>query len=126
MFSDSAIVVADRMTDETGAVVGTAGYYLDLAATFVENRQFALDEALPDLFEARAMIEQAKGILMKTKGLDEQDAFRRLQKLARDANRKLVEIAQMVLAAEELLSSPPPPPAPPPAPNDQAPNPNDQ
>ena len=31
-----AIVVADRMSDESGAVVGTAGYYLDLTATIVE------------------------------------------------------------------------------------------
>jgi hypothetical protein len=57
-------VVADRMADETGAVVGTAGYYIDLTATFLETRQVALDEALPDLFEVRALIEQAKGILM--------------------------------------------------------------
>jgi response regulator NasT len=76
---------------------------------------------LRQALEDRKVIERAKGILMKTKGLDEQDAFRRLQKLARDTNRKLVEIAQTVLAAEELLNSP----APPPAPNDQAPNPND-
>ena len=59
-----AIVVADRMSDETGAVVGTAGHYVDLTATFVETRQVAVDEALPDLFEARAVIEQAKGLLM--------------------------------------------------------------
>ena len=36
-----AIVVADRMSDETGAVVGTAGYYIDLTATFVSTRQVA-------------------------------------------------------------------------------------
>jgi hypothetical protein len=59
-----AIVVADRMADETGAVVGTAGHYIDLTTTFVETRQVALDEALPDLFEARALIEQVKGVLM--------------------------------------------------------------
>ena len=58
-----AIVVADRMSDANGAVVGTHGYYLDLTDTFVENRQVALDAALPDLFEARAIIEQAKGHL---------------------------------------------------------------
>ncbi len=33
-----AIVVADRMLDETGAVVGTAGYYIDLTDTFDETR----------------------------------------------------------------------------------------
>ena len=63
-----AIVVADRMADETGAVVGTAGYYIDLTAAFVETRQVALDEALPDLFEARAVIEQVKGALMAVTG----------------------------------------------------------
>jgi hypothetical protein len=59
-----AIVVADRMLDDAGAVVGTAGYYVDLTATFDETRQVVLDEALPDLFEARAVIEQDKGVLM--------------------------------------------------------------
>ena len=70
-----AIVVADRMSDETGAVVGTAGYYLDLTATFVETRQVALDEALPDLFEARAVIEQAKGLLMAIYRVSPEQAF---------------------------------------------------
>ena len=35
----NVIVVADRMVDEAGAVVGTAGYYIDLTATLDENRQ---------------------------------------------------------------------------------------
>src|ERR1019366_9473974 len=49
----------------------------------------------------RKVIERAKGILMKKTGLDEAGAFRRLQKLASDKNRKLVEIASMILTAEE-------------------------
>jgi two-component system, response regulator PdtaR len=53
--------------------------------------------------EDRKVIERAKGILMKKAGLDEHDAFRRLQKLASDKNRKLVEIAHMILTAEEAL-----------------------
>jgi two-component system, response regulator PdtaR len=51
--------------------------------------------------EDRKVIERAKGLLMKRGPLDEQTAFRRLQKLAREKNRKLVEIAQMILLAEE-------------------------
>src|SRR3954464_13951467 len=54
-----AIVVADRMLDESGGVWGPAGHYIDLAQTFDETRQEVLDEALPDLFESRASIEQA-------------------------------------------------------------------
>ena len=48
---------------------------------------------LKQALEDRKVIEKAKGILMKKAGLDEHDAFRRLQKLASDKNRKLIEIA---------------------------------
>ena len=40
---------------------------------------------------------------MKRAGLDEQDAFRRLQKLASDKNKKLVEIATILVTAEEAI-----------------------
>ncbi|HEV3255321.1 MAG TPA: response regulator [Gemmataceae bacterium] len=71
---------------------------------FVALRQEAAD--LRQALDDRKVIERAKGILMKKTGLDEQDAFRRLQKLASEKNRKLVEIAQMVLTAEEALHMP--------------------
>ena len=58
-----------------------------------------LRQALSD----RKVIERAKGILMKKAGLDEAAAFRRLQKLASDKNRKLVEIACMIMTAEEAF-----------------------
>ena len=61
---------------------------------------------LKQALEDRKVIERAKGILMKKAGLDENDAFRRLQKLASDKNRKLIEIAQMILTAEEALEPP--------------------
>jgi two-component system, response regulator PdtaR len=51
----------------------------------------------------RKVIEKAKGLLMKKGGLDESESFRRLQKLASDKNRKLVEIASMILTAEEAF-----------------------
>ena len=59
---------------------------------------------LKQALEDRKVIEKAKGVLMKKAGLDEHDAFRRLQKLASDKNRKLIEIAQMILTAEEALA----------------------
>jgi response regulator NasT len=58
---------------------------------------------LKQALEDRKIIERAKGILMKKAGLDEHEAFRRLQKLASDKNRKLVEIATMILTAEEAF-----------------------
>ena len=59
---------------------------------------------LKQALEDRKLIEKAKGILMKKAGLDEHDAFRRLQKLASEKNRKLIEIAQSILTAEEALN----------------------
>lgn len=56
---------------------------------------------LKQALEDRKLIERAKGVLMKKAGLDEHDAFRRLQKLASDKNKKLVEIAHIILTAEE-------------------------
>ena len=42
---------------------------------------------------------------MKRAGLDEQDAFRRLQKLASDKNLKMVRVAEMIVTAEEAMGS---------------------
>jgi ANTAR domain-containing protein/PAS domain-containing protein len=101
-----AIVVADRMADETGAVVGTAGYYIDLTATFVETRQVVLDEALPDLFEARAVIEQAKGVLMAIYRVSAEQAFGVLRWRSQETNTKLRSLAKQLLV--EIATLPPP------------------
>lgn len=81
---------------------------VDLApAIAVAMRRFEQIQALgreashsQQALEDRKTIERAKGILMKRSRLDEQDAFRRLQKLAAQSNRKLVDVARSVLAAE--------------------------
>jgi len=53
----------------------------------------------------RKLIEKAKGVLMKRGGLDENAAFRRMQKLASEKNKKLVEIATIINTAEEAWSN---------------------
>jgi AmiR/NasT family two-component response regulator len=66
----------------------------------------ALHKEATDLRQAledRKIVERAKGILMKRVELDEEQAFRRLQKLASDKNQKLASIAHMVVTAEEAL-----------------------
>ena len=71
---------------------------------FEELRREAAD--LRQALEDRKVIERAKGVLMKWAGLDEQEAFRRLQRLATDRCRKLVDVAQMILVAEEAVQPP--------------------
>ena len=58
---------------------------------------------LKQALEDRKIIERAKGILMKRTGLEETEAFRRLQKLASSKSQKLVEIARMLITAEEAV-----------------------
>ncbi len=57
---------------------------------------------LRQALEDRKLIEKAKGIIMKRAGLDEAEAFRRLQRISRDKNRKLIEIAQMIVSVEDI------------------------
>ncbi len=73
---------------------------------FHEFEALRRDEA--DLRQAladRKIIERAKGILMSNVHLDEPAAFRRLQKLASEKNRKLVDVAQLIVAASEALGT---------------------
>ncbi len=101
-----AIVVADRMVDESGAVKGTAGYYIDLTDTFDETRQEVLDTTLPDLFENRAAIEQAKGVLMYVYRVSAEQAFRVLQWRSQETNVKIRALAKQLLAEVTTLTAP--------------------
>jgi len=101
-----AIVVADRMLDGAGTVVGTSGYYIDLTDTFDETRQEVLDEALPDLFENRAAIEQAKGVLMYVYRVSAEQAFRVLQWRSQESNVKLRALAKQLLTDVSTITPP--------------------
>ncbi|MGG7565422.1 ANTAR domain-containing response regulator [Rhodovulum sp. DZ06] len=51
----------------------------------------------------RKVIDRAKGLLMKAKGLSEEEAYARLRKTAMDQGRKVVEVADSLVTAAELL-----------------------
>jgi response regulator NasT len=72
-------------------------------ARFVELR--ALDKQLGDLQEAmetRKVVERAKGLLMQTQGLNEAEAFRRIQQLSMNTRKPMKEIAQALLLANQI------------------------
>src|SRR5262249_31493297 len=80
------------------AAIGLAMQRFDQFQTLREEAG-ELRQALAD----RKVLERAKGILMKRAGLDEDMAFRRLIKLARDHNRRIVDAAHDILQAELAL-----------------------
>lgn len=61
-----------------------------------------LEEARSAL-EERKIIEQAKGILMRTRNMSEGDAYALLRSTAMNQNRRLIDIAQSLVTAANLL-----------------------
>jgi response regulator NasT len=53
--------------------------------------------------EERKTIERAKGILQAALGLPEDDAFHRLQQIARERNLRLAEVAERIIDARSVL-----------------------
>jgi two-component system, response regulator / RNA-binding antiterminator len=51
----------------------------------------------------RKLVERAKGILMKTRGLEEDAAYGLLRKFAMDRKLKIADVAQQLIDAAELL-----------------------
>ena len=61
-----------------------------------------LEEARGEL-EGRKLIDRAKGILMRSRNLSEEEAYRLMRKAAMNQNRKLAEIAESLITAAGLL-----------------------
>ena len=64
--------------------------------------QTELDTAKAALAE-RKLIDRAKGILMKMRGIEEEDAYKLLRKTAMNQNRKIAEIAESIVTTAELF-----------------------
>jgi AmiR/NasT family two-component response regulator len=78
-----------------------------LTLALIRFKQFqALRQEVVDLreaLEARKVIEKAKGILMRRLDLTEEEAFRRLQRQSQEGNRKLAQVAEAIVVADQLL-----------------------
>lgn len=61
-----------------------------------------LEDARSQL-QSRKIIDQAKGLLMRSRGLSEEDAYALLRKTAMNQNRKISEVAQSLMLAADML-----------------------
>ncbi|WLR91286.1 ANTAR domain-containing response regulator [Shinella zoogloeoides] len=64
------------------------------------NRE--LEETRGEL-ENRKVIDRAKGLLMRSRGLSEEEAYALLRRTAMNQNRKIADIAQSLVTAASLL-----------------------
>jgi two-component system, response regulator / RNA-binding antiterminator len=60
-------------------------------------------EKTKSALEERKVIDRAKGILMRTKGITEEDAYRLLRTAAMNGKKKIAEIARSIVTAAEHL-----------------------
>jgi response regulator NasT len=64
-----------------------------------------IDKKMGDLqetLETRKLVERAKGVLMDTQGLKEQEAFRKIQQLSMNTRKSMREIAQAILLTAQI------------------------
>ena len=64
-----------------------------------------IDKKIGDLqetLETRKLVERAKGVLMDTQGLKEQEAFRKIQQLSMNTRKSMREIAQAILLTAQI------------------------
>lgn len=71
-------------------------------ARFSEFR--TIERELDDVSEAletRKLVDRAKGILMQSKGLNESEAFRRIQKMSMDNRKPMKTVAEAIILADQ-------------------------
>jgi GAF domain-containing protein len=88
-FDSDAVVVARTFASYAAVALANAHLY-DATATLAQQLQAAM--------ESRAVIEQAKGIIMGQRRCTADEAFALLSKVSQDSNRKLRDVAAALVA----------------------------
>jgi response regulator NasT len=95
----SAYVVDGMSAERIGPIIDAAVARFE--QYYALKREFdQIEEKLAD----RKVIERAKGILMKSRGFSEEDAYRALRKRAMENNARLVDVARQLIAVSGLLA----------------------
>jgi GAF domain-containing protein len=94
-FDDDGVVLGQTFASYAAVALANAHLY-DATATLAQQLQAAM--------ESRAVIEQAKGIVMGDRRCSADEAFHILTKISQDSNRKLRDVAAALVArATETL-----------------------
>jgi len=70
------------------------------------NAYSRLERELEDArnaLQSRKVIDQAKGLLMRSRGMSEEEAYALLRKTAMNQNRKISDVAQSLVLAADML-----------------------
>ncbi|MFC3687220.1 PAS and ANTAR domain-containing protein [Aquipuribacter hungaricus] len=95
----SVVTVARTEPAADGGPGRLLGFMTDLTESRVSDSMVVAAEAVESATGSRAVIEQAKGALMLTYGIDEGAAFNVLRRHSQHRNVRLVEVAAALVAA---------------------------
>jgi GAF domain-containing protein len=96
-FDDDMVLLAQRFAGYAGVALANAHLH-DSTANLAQHMQAAM--------ESRAVIEQAKGIIMGERRCSADAAFAVLTRISQDSNRKLRDVAAALVAQVESGSAP--------------------
>ena len=71
---------------------------ISIEHTTLLEKSFEMQEAL----QVRKLLDRAKGYLMRSKRLSEEDAFKLIQRQSMDLRKSMREIAEAILLAGEI------------------------
>lgn len=101
---------------ERAADAGVSGYVIKpfdetnllpaievVLARFHEYQQISNEVArLEDRLSTRVAVDRAKGILMDTRGMSEQEAFRSIQRMSMNNRKSMREVAEAIILAHQM------------------------
>ena len=82
------LAIAELLTAVGGALMGTAAEYGDARRTALQLSAAA---------ESRALVDQAKGMLMQALGCSAQDALAKMKQISQEQNLRVTDIAQRII-----------------------------
>ncbi len=102
------VSVGEGVLDAGGEVAEVRGYMIDVTVVHRAECAQEVDEAVRRSAESRAAIEQAKGILMASLGVTDDEAFAVLRTRSQHANVKVRELAQQLVTNLRQTQGPAP------------------
>lgn len=105
--ADPGLLLDVERRHVTGGTSAIGQSLLELVQMQSRRLQTMEDElqAAREALDERKLIEQAKALLIKHRGMTEDEAYRVLRKAAMDQGKRLIEVARAAIAMAEVLGS---------------------
>jgi hypothetical protein len=95
--SERTVLLAGHGEQQDGVVRTVVGYLVDFTDSNRQSSEADVREALAGALDHRAVIEQAKGVLMLAHGVDADEAFLLLRAYSQDSNVKVRHLADRLV-----------------------------